>query len=140
MNTEELRYSSTLASFKCQLKNLQNNSKVPHYYTVGNRYLSVLHARIRNNCSNLSSDLFMNHLSPNSMCRCSDESEDAEHFFYRFSNYNYNRVTLFQSTRNHHPLNIDILLFGDENLTNEDNINIFTTVQTFIKDIRRFVS
>ena len=32
--------------FKYQFKNLQNNSKVPHYYTVGNRYLSVLHARI----------------------------------------------------------------------------------------------
>ena len=65
---EELLNSSTLASFKYQLKNLQNNSKVPHCYTVGNRYLSVLHARIRNNCSNLSSDLFMNHLSPSSMC------------------------------------------------------------------------
>ena len=137
---EELRNSSTLASFKYQLKNLQNNSKVPHYYIVGNRYLSVLHARIRNNCSNLSSDLFMNHLSPSSMCRCSDESEDTEHFFFRCSNYNYERVTLFQSTRNYHPLNINILLFGDENLTDEDNINIFTAVQTFIKDTRRCAS
>ena len=34
---EELRNSSTLASFKYQLKNLQNKSKVPHYYTEGNR-------------------------------------------------------------------------------------------------------
>ena len=135
---EELRNSSTLASFKYQLKNLQNKSKVPHYYIVSNRYLSVLHARIRNNCSYLSSDLFMNHLSPSSMCRSSDESEDAEHFFFRCSNYNYDRVTLFQSTRNYHPLNINILLFGDENLTDEDNINIFTAVQTFIKDTRIF--
>ena len=132
---EELRNSSTLASFKYQLKNLQNKSKVPHYYTVGNRFLSVLHARIRNNCSNLSSDLFMNHLSLSSMCRCSDESEDAEHFFFRCSNYNYDRVTLFQSTRNYHPLNINILLFGDENLTDEDNINIFTAVKLLLKTL-----
>ena len=82
----------------------------------------------------------MNHLSPSSMYRCSDESEDAEHFFFRCSNYNYDRVTLFQSTRNYHPLNISIHLFGDENLTNEVNINIFTAVQTFLKDIRRFAS
>ena len=74
------------------------------------------------------------------MCRCSDESEDAEHFFFMCSNYNYDRVTLFQSTRNYHPLNINILLFGDENLTDEDNTNIFTAVQTFIKDTRRFAS
>ena len=80
----------------------------------------------------------MNHSSLSSMCRCSDESEDAEHFFFRCSNYNYDRVTLFQSTRNYHPLNINMLLFGDENLTDEDNINIFTAVQTFIKDTRRF--
>ena len=82
----------------------------------------------------------MNHLSPSSMCRCSDESQDAEHFFFRGSNYNYDRVILFQSTRNYHPLNINILLFGDENLTDEDTINIFTAVQFFIKDTRRFVS
>ena len=68
----------------------------------------------------------MNHLSPSSMCRCSDESEDAEHFFFRCSNYNYDRVTLFQSTRNCHPLNINILLFGDENLTDEDTASIGT--------------
>ena len=82
----------------------------------------------------------MNHLSPSSMCRCSDESEDVEHFFFRCSNYNYDRVALFQSTRNYHPLNINIILFGDESLTDEDNINIFTAVQTFSKDTRIFAS
>ena len=54
----ELRNSSSVSSFKHQLKDRQNNSKVPSYYLSGNRFLSVLHARLRNNCSNLSSDLF----------------------------------------------------------------------------------
>ena len=53
----ELRYSSSMASFKYQLEKHQNNSKVPTYYRAGNRYILVLHARIRNNCSNLISDL-----------------------------------------------------------------------------------
>ena len=39
-------------------------TKVPSFYLTGDRYLSVLHARIRNKCSNLNNDLFNNHLSP----------------------------------------------------------------------------
>ena len=59
----ELRNAPSMASFKYQLKKYQNNSKVPTYYRAGNRYISVLHARVRNNCSNLFSDLYINHLS-----------------------------------------------------------------------------
>ena len=66
-------------------------------------------------------------------------SEGAEHFLFRCSIYNYYKVTLFQSTRNYNPLNINILLFGDENLIDEDNINRFTAVQTFIKDTQNLL-
>ena len=54
--------------------------------------------------------------------------------------YNYGRVTNFQSTRNYHTLNTNVILSGDENFTDEDNINIFTAVQIFTKDTRRFAS
>ena len=54
----ELRNSPSIASFKHQ-----NKSIVPTNYSTGRRYISVLHARIRNNCSNLLSDLYVNHLS-----------------------------------------------------------------------------
>ena len=107
-----LRNSSSVASFKHQLKNRQNNSKVPSYYLSGNRFLSVLHARLRNNCSNLSFDLFRNVLSPSSNCRCSEESEDVEHYLFRCSNYINERVILFQFTRNYHPLNTNILFLA----------------------------
>ena len=36
-------------------------SCVTPYFTIGNRYISVLHARFRNRCSNLNSDLFRNY-------------------------------------------------------------------------------
>ena len=71
-----LRNSPSLASFKYQLKK-QNNSSVPTYYRTGSRYLSVLHARIRNIYSNLRSDLYINHLSPSPTCNCSEEVEDS---------------------------------------------------------------
>ena len=38
-------------------------SNVPKYYLAGDRKLSILHTRIRNNCSNLKFDLFSNGLS-----------------------------------------------------------------------------
>ena len=50
---EETRNSPSVSSFKYQLKNRQTNSKVPSFYLTGNRYFSVLHARLRNKCSNL---------------------------------------------------------------------------------------
>ena len=55
-------------------------TKVPSFYLTGDRYLSVLHAKIRNKCSNLNNDLFNNHLSPTPLCNRCQETEDAEHF------------------------------------------------------------
>ena len=49
---------------------------------VGDRFLTVMHCRIRNNCSNLHADLFINHLRTNPTCQCSNDNEDASHFFF----------------------------------------------------------
>ena len=78
---DELRNCSPLTTFKYQLKHRQNIIKVPVYYNFGNRYFLVSHAHIRNNCSNLSYDLYRNHLSGNPICRCSGANEDARHMF-----------------------------------------------------------
>ena len=137
---EETRNSPSVSSFKYQLKNRQTNSKVPSFYLTGNRYFSVLHARLRNKCSNLNSDLFRNFLSPSPFCSCSAENEDAEHYLLRCSNFIDERVTLFQTTRDFHPLNVNTLLFGGDGLSNEDNIRIFSAVQLFIKDSKRFAN
>ena len=60
------------------------------------------------------------------------ENEDAEHYLLRCPNFLNERVTLFHSTRDFHPLNVTILLFGDNSLTDIDNTRIFTAVQTLI--------
>ena len=44
--------------------------------------LSVVHARIRNNCSNLNNDLFIDHLCDNPLCNWCIEIEDGEHYFF----------------------------------------------------------
>jgi hypothetical protein len=64
--------------------------------------------------------------------------ENAEHFFFKCNRYVEQRIILFRETRSYHPLNIDTLLFGRENLEYEGNVVIFESVQKFIKTTHRF--
>ena len=54
---------------------------------MGNRYSSVMHARLRNNCSSLNNDLFINHVRHNPLCEWCDVMEDATHFFFHCIKY-----------------------------------------------------
>jgi hypothetical protein len=104
-----LRDISTLTSFKHKIKQ-PFNEKVPTYYLNGNRYLSVIHARIRNNCSNLNGDLYNNHLRDDPYCACNNNVfECASHYFFSCPKYREQRLSLFRQTREFHPLNINLL-------------------------------
>ena len=134
-----LKDSNTLHSFKYQMKKpFAINSKVPSYYASGNRRLSVLHARIRNNCSNLNLDLFNNFLRPDPTCSCQVEPENAEHYFLRCHKHTIQRLVLFNSLRNFLPLRLEILLYGNPNLSDAENKIIFESVHIFIKNSNRF--
>ena len=62
---ETVRNSSTINSFKDNVKSVYSNLQiVPPYYIKGHRKLSVIHARLRNNCSNLKHDLYTNFVEP----------------------------------------------------------------------------
>ena len=64
-----LRESETFNSFCFTLKH-NSQHKVPKYFIDGKRKFSIIHARLRNLCSNLNYDLFYNHLRPDSICDC----------------------------------------------------------------------
>jgi hypothetical protein len=58
-----IRQLSTFESFKYTLKqHYYKNAKPRSYYNIGNRYLNILHTKIRNNCSALHNDLFHDNL------------------------------------------------------------------------------
>ena len=97
-----------------------------------------MHARIRNECSNLNNDLHQNFLLINSFCNCNLEIENAEHYFFRYPKYLNERTRLFNETRNFHPLNLDILHYGVVEMSLDDNMSVFKSVQTYIKDTDRF--
>ena len=97
-----------------------------------------MHCRIRYNCSNLSYDLYHNHLIRRPLCNCNLEIESAEHYFFPRPKYVNERVKLFHETRDFHPLNIYLILFGDINISLETNTTIFRSVRNYIKNTRRF--
>ena len=135
---QDVKNITTFNSFKSKLISMTKPKRIPNLYFFGNRYLSIIHARIRNNCSNLNNDLFLNHLKSDPICACGTGAEDAEHFFFKCNRNTDKRTILFRSTIAFHPLNTNKLLFGDENLNYNDNCSLFASVQLFIQQSGRF--
>ena len=85
-----IRETDTFVSFRSTFKNeVLGNTHVPTYFMKGQRRLAVLHARLRNNCSDLhvKCDLFHNHLTDSLSCSCGYIMENAEHYFFECDNY-----------------------------------------------------
>jgi hypothetical protein len=113
---------------------------VPKHFLFGIRYLSVLHARLRNNCSNLHTDIFKNHLRESPTCICGNLCEDAEHYLFCCPLFKPQRLILFAETRIFPPLNVELLLWGSNSFDVNKNKQIFAAVQKFIKTTDRFRS
>ena len=79
---DDFKNLSTLTTFKKHVISKFNKSYIPSYFTFGNRYISVLHARLRNRCSNLNNDLYLNHIRDNPLCDLCGVVEDAIHYFF----------------------------------------------------------
>ena len=134
-----IRESDSYVSFRSTFKNdVLGNAQAPSYFMKGQGRLSDLHARLRNNCSDLKSDLFQNHLTDSLSCSCGNVNENAIHYFFECENYSNPRLVMFRSTRKFHPLSLNTVLFGKSNLSDDDNFLLFQAVQQYIKDTRRF--
>ena len=94
----------------CYTLKLQSLNKIPNYVFDGKRKFSILHAILRNFCSNLNQDLFDNHLRDDPICSCLRGAETVDHYFFKCEHYIEERVCLFRDTREFHPLNVNILL------------------------------
>jgi hypothetical protein len=128
----------TFCSFRHTRKSkLQQNyfkpKTVPSYFSFGDRYLSVLHARLRNKCSSLNSDLFKSNLVPIASCSCGYKNECSEHFLLYCNKFNLLRnnmlIELNVLDMGGLPVNIDILLFGNDKMIT--CLIIFSCVQKY---------
>ena len=135
----DTRSLPTLSSFKSAVKRQCNPPIVPSYFQVGERKQQILHARLRNHCSDLNSDLHLNHLRDNPKCACNSPVEDVDHFFFKCPLFSEQRIVLFTNTRPYHTLNANKLLNGIPELTDNQNNVLFLEVQRYIKTSNRFI-
>ena len=135
---DDLKNLSTLQTFKKHITSSLNNSCVPSHFTIGNRYISILHARLRNNCSNLNNDLFRNHLRDNPLCDLCGMTEDTIHYFFHCRKFTLERQVFNDTVRVFQPLSIDMILCGNFNLNMENNIVLFRAVHRYIHATKRF--
>lgn len=136
---QSIRSVNTVEIFKSKLKeNMFSVPKIPRYFIQGTRVESVYHCRIRNRCSNLNKDLYDNHLKDSPACDCGTDVEDAEHYFFRCDIYTIQRIRFFHSSRRFHPLGVQFLLYGSDQLSEEDNITFFSYVHEYIRETKRF--
>ena len=56
--------------------NVRNSPNILWYYGEGSRKLSILHARLRHQCSSLNADLFRINITNDPKCQCGAPHED----------------------------------------------------------------
>ena len=134
-----MREIDTYVSFRSTFKNdILGTTHAPSYFLKGQRRWAVLHARLRNNCSDLKRDLFQNDLTNSLSCSYDSINENAIHFFFECENYSNARIVMFRSTHKYQSLSLNTLLFGKPTLSDNENVLLFQAVQQYIKDTRRF--
>ena len=92
---EHIKSVDSLSLFKSLVLRTFPGYEVPQHFFVGIRKYSIYHARIRNKCSNLNSDLFNNHISQNPGCTCGHLLGDDDHYLFNCTRYTEPRLKLF---------------------------------------------
>ena len=126
-----------LISFKRHLSHGRVN--VHKYFYTGNRRMQILHTRLRTGCSSLKYDLYSKNIidSPLCDCRCG-AIENTEHFFFKCHLYRDHRLVLHNSRMQHCNVSLNVIIRGNESLSDEINIRIFESVHKYIENSNRF--
>jgi len=136
----EIRNAQSLASFK-RLIHRDVPSTKP-WFSMGDRRLSMIHARLRMGCSNLNSDLCNLHIQDNADCLCGSQNENAEHFFFDCPLFRHPRNELMQYLDNLLPpntvINLELLLNGSDNFITNVNTDMFDAIHKYINRTVRF--
>ena len=114
----KVRISPNISCFKSRIKS-------PGYYGEGSIKLSILHARLRHQCSSLNSDLYRINITNDPKCQCGAPYEDSIHYLLmECPLYQNERYCLFRNLRETNK-NIETLLFGNDEISINENSNIF---------------
>ena len=131
----KVQYSPSLSSFKYQLD--CNLTKPPAYYTTGSRQDQINHTRIRTRCSAFNQHLFSKRVVLSPLCSCGG-IENSHHFLLECALYHDIRLGMMTTISEICRPNLGILLYGSQDVSNDDNIAIFKAVQKFTSKSKRF--
>ena len=135
---DHITVSQTAETFSARLKG--DDSIVPVWYSVGNRRMSIIHARMGLLCSPLNDHLFSHiHVVDNPSCQCGFPRENNKHFLLDCPLYAVERAEMINELRiiEFRPT-IRNLLFGTSELEDTINIDAFKIIQNFLVQTSRF--
>jgi len=112
----------TTSKFKQNLR--ANLFKVSNYYMLGSRKCNIKHTRLRHQCSSRGADLFRTIIVNDPSCPCLCPLEDAIHYLLECHLYVNARMQLFMNITSYTVISIETLLFGTDNLTDENNLSV----------------
>ena len=132
----EVRENNSLRNFTNYLN--QDKSSVPKYFYAGTRKAQILHTRLRTGCSSLNYDLYRKNVVNNPLCICG-LLEDCAHYFLFCPRYLQHRNVMLQKLEKFNDLSVDFLLNGNDALSYNENVYIFTAVHDYILASKRFL-
>ena len=134
---ETIKNSTSISALKRGLS--ANDGKPPSWYSYGDRRCQIIHCQLRNNCSSLNNELYLNHVDINPICRCGTDYETAYHYIFNCPLHVNSRAALLDFFELLEiDLTLDVLLFGDETLPENVNIRICAAFHDFISSSKRF--
>ena len=93
------------------------------------------------NCTKLNAHLFSLHVSDTTQCPCGYRVEDAEHFLLHCQLYQVSRQRMMQTivrlTIVFSNIDVDVLLYGNEQNSLLTNKGVFNAVRAFIAESDR---
>lgn len=131
----ETRDSPSISALKHELNN--SLTQPPKFYLEGIRLGQVYHTRLRTNCSSLQQHLFSKNIIDNPFCICG-AVESTNHYLFECNRFNDLRQELLNKVNRFCPPTLNILLYGNNELTDTENKQIFLAVQDYILKSKRF--
>ena len=132
---QDVRDSNSLGTFRCKLN--VDITKPPAYYNCGSRLGQIYHARLRTHCSSLNEHLFSKNLVDSPLCVCG-EVENTHHYLFDCTRYGDQRRDLINAVSHYCEPTFNTLLFGNPALAITLNQHIFTAVQDYLINTKRF--
>ena len=137
--SREVRSLPSFEVFKRAIRPREESMSSFYYY--GERWPNVHHARLRIGCSKLNNHLFNNlHVIQSAECACGHEDENPFHFFFACPMFDVQRAELlYEVAHISNNICVNTLLYGDINLSINNNNMLFAAVHNYLTSTERFV-